>query len=77
MEKDKLDFISSNLFFFSSIFSRTKQKLRSSLMIQSSIDRNVKQHLIKCNTLTELLKGEKNRTEMETAKQNLLEKTNK
>ena len=46
-------------------------------MIQSSIDRNVKQHLIKCNTLTELLKGEKNHTEMETAKQNLLEKTNK
>ena len=31
-------------------------------MIQSSIDRNVKQHLIKyeCNTLFELLKGEKN-----------------
>ena len=46
-------------------------------MIQSSIDRNVKQHLINCNTLTELLKGEKNRTEMETAKQNLLEKENK
>ena len=48
-------------------------------MIQSSKDRNVKQHLIEwvCNTLNELLKGEKNRTAMETAKRKLLEKTNK
>ena len=61
-------------FFFHFLWNQTEAKI---FIDDSEQYRQKRKTTLKCNTLTELLKGEKNRTEMETAKQNLLEKTNK